>query len=110
MLEALGDDGYRSGFVVGDPQLIDALVKFRPSVGVATPTFVQAVATKAWGDDQHARAMADTYRRRRDLFLALFAKRSIDGGNATFYLWLRVPDGVRDAVPSPSFCSSSTSW
>ena len=92
--------GYRSGFVVGDPDLIDALAKFRPSVGVATPSFVQAVAEKAWSDDEHARAMADTYRRRRDLFRDLFERRGWhhDGGNATFYLWWRVPEGCGDDV------------
>ena len=39
--------GFRSGFVAGDPRLIAALARFRPSVGVATPAFVQAAATVA---------------------------------------------------------------
>ncbi len=87
--------GYRSGFVAGDPRLIAALARFRPSVGVATPDFVQAAATAAWSDDAHVKGVVETYRRRRDLFLELFKKKGWrhDGGAATFYLWWRVPEG-----------------
>ena len=45
--------GYRSGFMAGDPDLLDALRRFRPAVGVATPEFVQAAAIAAWNDDAH---------------------------------------------------------
>jgi acetylornithine aminotransferase len=91
--------GYRSGFMAGDPKLIAALARFRPSVGVATPEFVQAAASAAWSDDAHVKGIVETYRRRRELFLALFRKRGWrhDGGAATFYLWWRVPEGARDA-------------
>jgi acetylornithine aminotransferase len=91
--------GYRSGFVAGDPRLIDALVRFRPAVGVATPEFVQAMAAAAWNDDAHVKGVVETYRRRRNLFLELFGRRgwSHDGGEATFYLWWRVPAGLRDS-------------
>ncbi len=92
--------GYRSGFVAGDPRLIAALARFRPAVGVATPDFVQAAATAAWNDDAHVTGVIDTYRRRRELFLALFRKKGWhhDGGAATFYLWWRVPAGFKDSV------------
>jgi aspartate/methionine/tyrosine aminotransferase len=91
--------GYRSGFVAGDPKLIAALARFRPAVGVATPDFVQAAATAAWSDDAHVKNVVSTYRRRRDLFVELFRKRGWhhDGGNATFYLWWRVPEGFGGA-------------
>jgi len=86
--------GYRSGFVAGDPKLIAALARFRPAVGVATPDFVQAAATAAWSDDAHVKNVVSTYRRRRDLFMELFNKKGWhhDGGNATFYLWWRMPE------------------
>lgn len=92
--------GYRSGFVAGDPRLIAALARFRPAVGVATPDFVQAAATAAWSDDAHVAGVVDTYRRRRDLFLALFQRKGWhhEGGAATFYLWWRVPAGFKDSV------------
>jgi acetylornithine aminotransferase len=89
--------GYRSGFVAGDPRLIAALARFRPAVGVATPEFVQAMATAAWSDDAHVKGVVETYRRRRDVFLELFRRKgwSHDGGAATFYLWWRVPESFR---------------
>ena len=92
--------GYRSGFVAGDPDLIAALARFRPAVGVATPDFVQAMATAAWSDDAHVKEVVATYRRRRDLFLGLFRRKGWrhDGGAATFYLWWRVPEGFGDAA------------
>jgi succinyldiaminopimelate transaminase len=91
--------GYRSGFVAGDPRLIAALARFRPSVGVATPDFVQAAAAAAWGDDAHVKGVVATYRRRRELLLDLFRRKGWqhDGGDATFYLWWRVPPVFRDA-------------
>lgn len=95
--------GYRSGFVAGDPRLIAALARFRPAVGVATPEFVQAAAAAAWSDDAHVRGIVETYRRRRELFLELFARRGWrhEGGAATFYLWWRVPDGSCPAGGDP---------
>lgn len=92
--------GFRSGFVVGDPTLIAALAKFRPSVGVATPAFVQDAATAAWHDDTHVQEILGRYRRRRECLLDAFAQRGWqhDGGDATFYLWLRVPEGFGDSI------------
>src|SRR5262249_45757491 len=43
--------GYRSGFMAGDERLIAVLRRFRPTVGVATPEFVQRGAIAAWSDD-----------------------------------------------------------
>jgi acetylornithine aminotransferase len=92
--------GFRSGFVVGDPKWIAVLARFRPSVGVATPAFVQDAATAAWDDDAHVQEIVERYRRRREHFLEAFAHRGWhhDGGNATFYLWLRVPEVFGDAI------------
>ena len=45
--------GYRSGFVAGDPELIAALKKYRPNVGVAPPDFFQRAAVAAWNDEAH---------------------------------------------------------
>ena len=45
--------GYRSGFVAGDPELVAALKRYRPNVGVAPQTFVQRAAVAAWSDDAH---------------------------------------------------------
>ena len=96
--------GYRSGFVAGDPKLVAALARFRPAVGVATPEFVQAAATAAWNDDVHVKAIVETYRKRRALFLEFFGRRGWkhEGGAATFYLWWRVPKELLKAGASGS--------
>jgi acetylornithine aminotransferase len=85
--------GYRSGFMAGDVRLIDALRRFRPSVGVATPDFVQDAAIAAWNDDAHTPATRAVYAAKRQLFLAEFARRgwTVEASEATFYLWMRAP-------------------
>jgi acetylornithine aminotransferase len=82
--------GYRSGFVAGDPEIVAALKKYRPNVGVAPLEFVQRAAIAAWGDEAHVDAVRERYRAKRDALLP--ALRSIGlrdaGGDATFFLWM----------------------
>ncbi len=87
--------GIRSGFVAGDPILIDALKRFRPSIGTAPQEFVQRASVVAWGDEEHVARARDAYRRKRALFLAAFERAGLRpaGGPATMYLWLAVPTG-----------------
>jgi acetylornithine aminotransferase len=84
--------GYRSGFVCGPPEVVDALRRYRPSVGTAPQEFVQRASIAAWSDEEHVRAVRDVYRRKRDVVLpALEAKGlRLAGSTATFYLWLDV--------------------
>jgi succinyldiaminopimelate transaminase len=88
--------GYRSGFMAGDPKLIDALKRFRPNVGVATPDFIQDAAIAAWNDDAHTTATREVYAAKRRLFLDEFARRGwkVEASQATFYLWMRAPAGA----------------
>ena len=67
--------GYRSGFMAGDARLIEALRRFRPNVGVATPDFVQRAAIAAWNDDAHAADQRALYAAKRALLLDEFARR-----------------------------------
>jgi acetylornithine aminotransferase len=87
--------GYRSGFVAGDPELIAALRRLRPSVGVTPQEFVQRASVAAWNDEAHVEETRATYGRKRKLFLDLFASRGVRvaGSEATFYLWVVVPEG-----------------
>jgi acetylornithine aminotransferase len=87
--------GYRSGFIAGDPRLIDALRRFRPNVGVATPDFVQHAAIAAWDDDAHADRQRERYAAKRRLMREYFAGRgwAVEASEATFYLWMRAPGG-----------------
>ena len=64
--------GYRSGFVAGDPDVIAALKRYRPNVGVAPPEFIQRAAVAAWGDEEHVEDVRALYRAKRDVLLPVF--------------------------------------
>jgi succinyldiaminopimelate transaminase len=87
--------GYRSGFAAGDPEIIAALKRYRPNVGVAPQTFVQRAAVAAWSDEDHVAEVRELYRAKRDALLPalLAAGLARSGGDASFFLWLRVPPG-----------------
>jgi succinyldiaminopimelate transaminase len=91
--------GYRSGFAAGDPELIAALTRLRPSVGVTPQEFVQVASVAAWNDESHVEEHRARYAAKRALFLDLFARRGIEvaGSVATFYLWVKVP-GARSSL------------
>jgi len=95
--------GYRSGFVAGDPELVAALKQFRPNVGTAPQEFVQRASVVAWGDEEHVERARAAYATKRELFLALFARKGLRdaGGPATMYLWIATPGGE----PSESFAT-----
>lgn len=92
--------GLRCGFVAGDPQLVAALKAYRPNVGVAPQEHVQRAGIAAWGDESHVAATRDIYRAKRDVLLPVLEEAGFElaGGDATFFLWLRVPDGALDAL------------
>ncbi len=93
--------GYRSGFVAGDPELVAALKRYRPNVGVAPPEFVQLAAVAAWHDEEHVSAVRETYRAKRDVLLPALEARGLRhvGGDATFFLWLEgAPDGFHERL------------
>ena len=87
--------GFRSGFVAGDPLLVEALRKYRPNVGTAPQEFVQRASVVAWSDEEHVVRARESYARKRALFADVLARTGvrIAGGSATMYMWLAVPEG-----------------
>ncbi|MFW7382069.1 MAG: pyridoxal phosphate-dependent aminotransferase [Oligoflexus sp.] len=89
-----GITGYRSGFMLGDKDLILGMQRARANFGVGTPQFIQQASVVAWQDDSHvlerrkifAERMAIAYDHMADL------KLIDEKPSATFYLWCRVPD------------------
>jgi LL-diaminopimelate aminotransferase len=88
--------GWRLGFAVGAPELIDALVRLKANLDSGAPQAIQLAAT--WGLaslSNHGPALRAVYRERRDH--ALDALRtmgcSIKTPGGAFYLWGRVPAG-----------------
>jgi acetylornithine aminotransferase len=92
--------GYRSGFVCAPAEIVDALRRFRPTVGTAPQEFVQRASAVAWSDDAHVESVRALYRRKRETLLPALEERGLRlaGSEATFYLWVDV-DG-----PSEPFC------
>ena len=89
-----GITGYRSAMMAGDPELIAALKKLRPSIGVASPRFIQEAATAAWNDDAHVEERNRVFGAKRALFLNFFEKAGFrcTPTNASLYLWIEVPE------------------
>jgi aspartate/methionine/tyrosine aminotransferase len=87
--------GYRSGFAAGDPEAIAALRRYRPNVGVAPQTFIQRAAAAAWADEDHVIEVRARYREKRAALLPTLLDIGLrpSGGDASFFLWLRAPEG-----------------
>ncbi|WP_119065580.1 succinyldiaminopimelate transaminase [Rubrobacter indicoceani] len=88
-----GMTGYRSAMMAGDPELVAALKKLRPSVGVAPASFVQDAATAAWSDDEHVKERNRVFTAKRKLFTDFFGEVGLRylKTDASFYLWVEVP-------------------
>ena len=87
--------GFRSGFVAGDPALIDALRRYRPNIGTAPQEFVQRASVVAWDGEEHVHRARESYAQKRTILLDVLARAGVRdaGGPATMYLWIAVPDG-----------------
>jgi succinyldiaminopimelate transaminase len=90
-----GMTGYRSGALVGDPELIAAQRMLRPNIGTASPEFVQHAAMAAWSDDDHVAERRAIFDAKRAIMLDFAARAGlrVSGSHATFYLWLAAPGG-----------------
>ena len=89
-----GMTGYRSAMMAGDRALISALKKLRPSIGAATPSFVQDAAIAAWNDDEHVERRRRIFAEKRALFVDFFERAKLEylPTDASIYLWVTVPD------------------
>jgi acetylornithine aminotransferase len=87
--------GYRSGFVAASPDVVAALKTYRPTVGSAPQEFVQRASVVAWSDEEHVARTREVYRRKREIFLDVLARKGwrVAASQATMYLWVAVPDG-----------------
>ena len=89
-----GMTGYRTAMMAGDRELIAALGKLRPSIGVATQSFVQDAAIAAWSDDGHVEERRRVFGEKRELFEEFFGRVGLGylATDASFYLWVAVPE------------------
>jgi N-succinyldiaminopimelate aminotransferase len=85
--------GLRSGFVAGDPALIERFRLYRTYHGCALPVHVQRASIAAWDDDAHVRANRALYRAKYDAVLPILAPvLATTRPAASFYLWPHVGD------------------
>jgi succinyldiaminopimelate transaminase len=86
--------GLRSGFVAGDPRLIERFAQLRAYGNAGTPLPVAAAAAALWRDEAHVEINRAQYRAKFDAAAAVLGDRfgfyRPDGG---FFLWLDVGDG-----------------
>lgn len=83
--------GLRSGFIAGDAVILKGYAQYRTYVGCASPLPLQAAAAMAWADDEHVQVARDVY---ADNFKAAREILEVQTSDATFYLWLKVPNAL----------------
>ena len=81
----------RSGFVAGDPRLLERFRLYRTYHGCALPVHVQRASIAAWDDDAHSAANRALYRAKFDAVLPILAPvLAVERPPAGFYLWPEV--------------------
>jgi len=84
--------GLRSGFVAGDPALIQQFLLYRTYHGSAMGGVVQAASAAAWADEAHVQANRAAYQAKFDAVLPLLTPHmQVSHPDAGFYLWPKIP-------------------
>ncbi len=93
--------GWRLGFAVGNPDMIQALSKIKSNIDSGVFKAVQIAGIEALtGDQTCVEEMRNTYQRRRDLMTKALTKMgfTVTPPKATFYLWVKVPQGFTSSA------------
>ena len=86
--------GLRSGFVAGDAKWMAAFLEYRTYHGSAMGLPIQHASIAAWDDEEHVSLNQSLYQQKFDLFVsALQAAYEVSIPDASFYVWLKVPNG-----------------
>ena len=84
--------GLRSGFVAGDPAVMEAFRLYRTYHGCAVPEMVQLASVPAWNDDAHAAGNRALYQEKFARVLPILREAMpVQAPEAAFYLWLETP-------------------
>ncbi|HEY7377838.1 MAG TPA: succinyldiaminopimelate transaminase [Steroidobacteraceae bacterium] len=85
--------GLRSGFVAGDPAILQQYLLYRTYHGAAVGTHVQMASTTAWNDDAHAAANRALYRQKFDQVIPVLEPvLDVSRPDGAFYLWPHIGD------------------
>ncbi|CAK8740381.1 Glutamate-pyruvate aminotransferase AlaC [Sodalis praecaptivus] len=87
--------GWRIGFMVGNPALVNALARIKSyhDYGTFTPLQVAAIAALE-GDQECVRAIAEQYRQRRNVLVRGLHEAGwmVENPKASMYVWAKIPD------------------
>jgi LL-diaminopimelate aminotransferase len=90
--------GWRIGMVVGNPQMVDALMRVKSNVDSGIPQAIQRMAIEAvYGPQDCIDEHNQIYQRRRDRMVEVLQKigLKVEKPKASLYVWARLPDGVK---------------
>lgn len=92
--------GYRAGFVVGDPDVVQGLVAVRKHLGMMVPAPVQAALKAMLDDDEHVEAQRERYLARRAVLRPALeaAGFTVDHSEGSLYLWATRAENCRASV------------
>jgi N-succinyldiaminopimelate aminotransferase len=84
--------GLRSGFVAGDPTVIEKFLLYRTYHGSAVPAPTQLASIAAWNEDTHASVNRALYQEKFAQSLAILSPvMDVYRPDGAFYLWPKVP-------------------
>jgi N-succinyldiaminopimelate aminotransferase len=84
--------GLRSGFVAGDPELIEAFRLYRTYHGSAMALHTQSISTLAWQDEGHVIENRALYRKKFETFLSTVETVwPMQRPPASFFLFPEIP-------------------
>lgn len=90
--------GWRVGFMVGNPDLVNALARIKSyhDYGTFTPLQVAAIAALE-GDQKCVREIALNYQQRRDVLVKGLRESGwpVETPKASMYVWARIPEPYR---------------
>ena len=86
--------GLRSGFVAGDAELLKNFLLYRTYHGSAMSIPVQRASIAAWNDEEHVIDNRRLYQEKFDRVIPILQQAfDVKLPDASFYIWLKVPDG-----------------
>lgn len=92
--------GWRIGMVVGNAQMVDALMRVKSNIDSGIPQAIQRMAIEAvYGPQDCIEEHNAIYQRRRDRIVEVLRKVGLDVDlpKASLYVWAKLPEGVTSA-------------
>lgn len=86
--------GLRSGFVAGDAALMKPFLLYRTYHGSAMSVPIQYASIAAWNDEAHVQENRMKYQEKFNQVVPILRQVfEVNWPEASFYLWLKIPDG-----------------